>query len=458
MAPMDIPSRRKPAPWTPPADFPRTIDTPRLSIRLLRPDDAEDFQTLVARHRQQLLPWMDWAHERHRTVGQTSDHLKAMSDALDTDGYADVLLGVFDRAEFDRTEFDKTEFDKTAFDRAALDRTAFDRVGTTPTLVGALSVHGFDTAAASAEIGYWIASPHTRRGLATEAVRHLISAALTPADSSANGAGWGLNKVHAESAGANAAARGVAKALRLRREMRRRQHVHIDTVGVDDVYGWAVLADEWDTASHRLKRDERDEDIGVGPHLEPWPQAEEFDPLLLRDGDRRNVADRFRYWRHDAIVADLAAKANPFHVAIENWRHDNNIGTVVRNANAFGAAGVHVVGRRSWNRRGAMVTDRYLTVHHHDDFSALQDFAREYDLSLVGIDNLPGSVSIFTNPPPQRAILVMGQEGPGLSEAAREAVSAILFIPQFGSTRSINAGVASGIAMAEWVRAHIPEG
>src|SRR5437763_2821694 len=109
------------------------------------------------------------------------------------------------------------------------------------------------------------------------------------------------------------------------------------------------------------------EKVGVGPHPEPWPDDVRYDPELLRDGDRRNVVDRYRYWTVEAIRADLAARAHPFHVAIENLVHDFNIGSVVRTANAFNAAAVHVVGRRRWNRRGAMVTDRFLVVVHHPD-------------------------------------------------------------------------------------------
>ena len=287
----------------------------------------------------------------------------------------------------------------------------------------------------------------------------MISAALRqPTGSRSDTAAWGLNRVTFRTSGSNAAAQGLLKALGIRREMRRRQDHWVDGVGVDDTYGWGVLADEWDAARHRMKRDERDDDVGEGPHPRPWPDGDHFDPDLLRDGDRRNVADRYRYWRHDAIVADLAAHANPFHVAIENWRHDNNIGTVVRNANAFGAAGVHIVGRRSWNRRGAMVTDRYLQIQHHEDAAALATWAAQHDLEMIGIDNLPGSVSLHDHPPPRRSLLLLGQEGPGLSDDAREAVTTILHIPQFGSTRSINAGVASGIAMAAWVRIHRPDG
>jgi tRNA G18 (ribose-2'-O)-methylase SpoU len=195
---------------------------------------------------------------------------------------------------------------------------------------------------------------------------------------------------------------------------------------------------------------------GVGPHPRPWPDDDRFDPALLAEGDARNVVDRYRYWRLAAVVADLDERRHPFHVAIENWQHDLNIGTVVRNANAFLAAEVHIVGRRRWNRRGAMVTDRYQHVRYHDDVDGLARWAAEDGLPLVGIDLLPGSSSIVTADLPRRCVLLFGQEGPGLSERARVACASVLHIPQLGSTRSINAGVASGIAMYEWLRRYGP--
>jgi tRNA G18 (ribose-2'-O)-methylase SpoU len=196
---------------------------------------------------------------------------------------------------------------------------------------------------------------------------------------------------------------------------------------------------------------------GVGPAPEPWPDDPRLDPGLLAAGDRRNVADRYRYWRMEAIVADLDERRHPFHVAVENWRHDLNIGAVVRNANAFLAAEVHIVGERRWNRRGAMVTDRYQHVRHHptlDDFAA---WARGAGLPVLGIDNLPGSVAIDSYALPRECVLLFGQEGPGLSEPARSLAEAVLAIRQFGSTRSINAAAASAVAMHEWVRRWAPE-
>jgi len=166
------------------------------------------------------------------------------------------------------------------------------------------------------------------------------------------------------------------------------------------------------------------------------------------------VVDRYRYWTVEAIIADLDRRRHPFHVAVENWRHDLNIGTVVRNANAFGAAAVHIVGRRRWNRRGAMVTERYQHVVHHQTIEDLVAWAAAEDLPLVGVDNLPGSVPLETTALPRRCLLLFGQEGPGLSAAAREAATLVCSIAMFGSTRSINAGVASGIAMHAWVRQH----
>jgi len=164
--------------------------------------------------------------------------------------------------------------------------------------------------------------------------------------------------------------------------------------------------------------------------------------------------DRYRYWRVEAIVSDLDARRHGFHVAIENWRHDFNIGTVVRNANAFLAAGVHIVGRRRWNRRGAMVTDRYQHVFHHPSVADLVTWAEREGMEIVGIDNLPGAVALERTALPHRCVLLFGQEGPGLSEAARSACVSVCSIAQYGSTRSINAGVASGIAMHAWIRTH----
>ena len=197
------------------------------------------------------------------------------------------------------------------------------------------------------------------------------------------------------------------------------------------------------------------DEVGVGPWEGPWPADERLDPELLRQGDRRNVVDRYRYWRHDAIVTDLDHRRHDFHVAIENWQHDFNIGSVVRTANAFLAREVHVVGRRQWNRRGAMVTDRYQHVRHHGDVAALSCWAGEAGLVVVGIDNLPGAVALEETGLPRECVLLFGQEGPGLSEPAREAAALVCSIAQFGSTRSVNAGAAAAIAMHTWIRQHV---
>ena len=194
--------------------------------------------------------------------------------------------------------------------------------------------------------------------------------------------------------------------------------------------------------------------VGVGPWPGPWPEDPRYDPELLAQGDRRNVVDRYRYWTVDAIVADLDTRRHPFHVAIENFGHDLNIGTVVRTANAFLAACVHIVGRRRWNRRGAMVTDRYQHLRHHADVAGLAAWATGEGLTLVAVDNGPGAVPLETVALPERSVLLFGQEGPGLTPEARSAAALAVSIAQFGSTRSINAGVAAGIAMHSWIRQH----
>ena len=197
-----------------------------------------------------------------------------------------------------------------------------------------------------------------------------------------------------------------------------------------------------------------DEDVGVGPHPQPWPDDPRLDPDLLRDGDRRNVVDRYRYWTVDAIVADLDTRRHPFAVAIENWQHDANIGTVVRTANAFLAKEVLIVGRKRWNRRGAMVTDRYQHVRHLPSVAEVTDYAAAGGYTVLAIDNTPGSEPLESATLPRRALFLFGQEGPGLTDQARAAATVTLSIAQFGSTRSINAGVAAGIAMHAWIRQH----
>jgi tRNA G18 (ribose-2'-O)-methylase SpoU len=195
-------------------------------------------------------------------------------------------------------------------------------------------------------------------------------------------------------------------------------------------------------------------EVGVGPWVGPWPEGEQYDATLLAEGDRRNVVDRYRYWTMEAIVADLDSRRHDFHVAIENWQHDFNIGTIVRTANAFLAREVHIVGRRRWNRRGAMVTDRYQHVRHHDTVASLAGEMRGQGTPVLGIDNLPGSQPLETLELPRRVCLLFGQEGPGLSEEARASCDGTFSIAQFGSTRSINASAAAAIAMHTWVRQH----
>jgi tRNA G18 (ribose-2'-O)-methylase SpoU len=195
-------------------------------------------------------------------------------------------------------------------------------------------------------------------------------------------------------------------------------------------------------------------EVGVGPWVGEWPDDVRLDPALLAEGDRRNVVDRYRYWRREAVVADLDERRHDFHVAIENWQHDFNIGSIVRTANAFLAKEVHIVGHRKWNRRGAMVTDRYQHVRYHRDVTELAQWCESESLPIIGIDNLPGSVPLEGFALPRSCLLLFGQEGPGLTDAAVAAASAHVEIRQFGSTRSINAGAAAAIAMHTWIRQH----
>jgi tRNA G18 (ribose-2'-O)-methylase SpoU len=197
---------------------------------------------------------------------------------------------------------------------------------------------------------------------------------------------------------------------------------------------------------------------GVGPWVGDLPTDARYDPELLVEGDSRNVVDAYRYWTMEAIVADLDTKRHSFHVAIENWQHDMNIGSIVRTANAFLAQTVHIVGRRRWNKRGAMVTDRYQHVLHHETIDDLLAYATEHALPIVAIDNVERSVAIEKTVLPTHCILLFGQEGPGLSPEALSAADEVVEITQYGSTRSLNASAAAAIVMHQWVVHHAPQG
>jgi tRNA G18 (ribose-2'-O)-methylase SpoU len=209
----------------------------------------------------------------------------------------------------------------------------------------------------------------------------------------------------------------------------------------------------WSMASPpKFEAMSEDEPVGVGPHPRPWPDDPRLSAELLAAGDRRNVIDRYRYWTVEAIVADLDARRHPFHVAAENWRRDPNLGALVRNANAFGAAAVHIVGKRRWNRRGAMMTEQYVHVHHRETLDDLLAWARQAALPILGVDNVAGAVPLPDAEIPRQCVLLFGQEGPGLSERARAGCEQLVAIEQHGSTRSINVGAASAVIMYEWCR------
>jgi len=194
---------------------------------------------------------------------------------------------------------------------------------------------------------------------------------------------------------------------------------------------------------------------GVGPWQGELPTEDHYDPELLANGDTRNVLNHFRYWKMEAIVAELDSRRHKYHVAIENWQHDLNIGSIVRTANAFLAEEVHIIGNRRWNRRGAMVTDRYQHVSHHPTVEEFVAWAKSRNLPIIAIDNVPGCQKIEEYSLPEECVLLFGQEGPGLSEAAIQAASVVLEITQFGSTRSINASAAAAITMHQWVMQHV---
>lgn len=195
--------------------------------------------------------------------------------------------------------------------------------------------------------------------------------------------------------------------------------------------------------------------IGVGPHSKPWPTDSKYDLELLKNGDRRNVLDEYRYWTVEAIKSELDKTRVSLHVAVENWQHDLNIGTIVRTANAFNVEIVHIIGKHHWNRRGAMVTDRYLNIMHHETVAGFTEYMKVDKRLVIAVDIIAGAVELSQTRLPARSVLVFGGEGPGLSSDMQLAAEKTVMIEQFGSTRSVNVGVAAGIAMYVWMQQNV---
>jgi len=192
---------------------------------------------------------------------------------------------------------------------------------------------------------------------------------------------------------------------------------------------------------------------GLPPHSLPWPTDKRYDTQLLADGDRRNVVDKYRYWTIEAIREDLRDLSAGCEIAIENLERDFNMGTIVRNANAFNVRTLHIIGRRQWNKRGAMMTDAYLQLEYH---ATVADFIQATAGKIyVAVDNTDGAVALHDVALPRNVVLVFGSEGRGISDELLGECGLHVEIEQFGSTRSINVGVASGILMYKWAEQHI---
>jgi len=162
------------------------------------------------------------------------------------------------------------------------------------------------------------------------------------------------------------------------------------------------------------------------------------------------VRDEYKLLPPEEIKARLDAKRFPFALLAANVAYDFNIGSIIRSANAFLASEVVIYGRRKADLRGAMGAHVYENIVHLPDADALAIHLRECGQTLVCLEDAPGAVPLPEFEWPERPLIALGQEGPGMPEELLAAAAHAVVIPQFGSMRSINVGVAAGIAMYDW--------
>lgn len=179
-----------------------------------------------------------------------------------------------------------------------------------------------------------------------------------------------------------------------------------------------------------------------------------FDKITEME-DKRNVIDKFKGRSESEIINELDSEDHGLVIALENTERDFNMGTIVRSANAFGVRQIYVIGRRQWNKRGAMMTDKYLHITYLATTEEFIENMRNEGREIIAIDNIPGSVNMSQTSLSKRVVLVFGQEGPGISAELTDAADQIVAIEQFGSTRSINVGAAATVAMYCWLQQNV---
>lgn len=199
-----------------------------------------------------------------------------------------------------------------------------------------------------------------------------------------------------------------------------------------------------------LKETEKTKKVGLETRV---------DDIGVLQEDTRNLRDQYKGMANEAVFDDLAEKRNALEVAIENVGHDFNVGTIVRSANNFNARKVHIIGRKKYNRRGAMCTDKYLEVVYWSDLQGFLADQKQRGQEVVAIENNTDRVKpLVSKKFVQATTLLFGSEGDGLTTEALNNADDVREIESFGSTRSVNVGVAAGIAMYEWARQCVLEG
>ena len=167
--------------------------------------------------------------------------------------------------------------------------------------------------------------------------------------------------------------------------------------------------------------------------------------------DSRNLIDEYKGMPNEQVFAELEKSRSPLEIAIENIEHDFNIGSIVRTANSFNVKKVHIIGKKKYNRRGAMCTDKYLKIVHH---ATIEDFLKtQENRELIAIENnTPRAKPLNSKKFQPNTTLIFGSENNGITPELLEKAKDVRFIESFGSTRSVNVGVAAGIAMYEYIR------
>lgn len=165
------------------------------------------------------------------------------------------------------------------------------------------------------------------------------------------------------------------------------------------------------------------------------------------------VVDKFKPLSGEEIRSELRRTASPFAILASCIQGDFNLSSLTRSANGFNAEKVFYTGKKKWDRRGAVGAHNYTPPEFLPNFSDVLALKQEYH--FVAFENVGKTTRLdkfnWDFYPTKKPLILLGEEGNGLSDEMLALADDLIEIPMMGSVRSFNLAVAGSIAMYDFL-------